>query len=168
MASWHWLLFNARVRCWLWRFTRSWRFQGGRFAGFGPAKAAFTGQFTVEAGPNRLIGLRQSGPRGWKTWMMSKRVPTLTFMLFATGFACALYGLFVLMCDIGRWQADVRTFGTDPLPGLLLARSHASAVRPHNVLGLSALVLPLGLTAFLEGAVYVVRALEKSNIFIRL
>lgn len=32
-------------------------------------------------------------------WMMDKRVVTLSFILFATGFAAALYALFILACD---------------------------------------------------------------------
>jgi predicted acyltransferase len=49
-------------------------------------------------------------------WMMSKRVVTAPFALFASGFAMALYGLFVLACDAGRMGVGMLgTLGRNPL-----------------------------------------------------
>ena len=52
--------------------------------------------------------------RLWNYWMLSKRVPTLSFMLLSSGVACVLYSLFVIGCDGSGWQVGLfRTFGTN-------------------------------------------------------
>ena len=49
-------------------------------------------------------------------WMLGKRMPNLSFMIFATGFEFALFGLFVAACDLGGLRVGLfRTFGTNPL-----------------------------------------------------
>jgi predicted acyltransferase len=102
-------------------------------------------------------------------WMMCKQIPTLSFIWFAAGFAFALYGLFVMICDIGGWQCGVfRTFGTNPLAAYCL----------HEVISFQfSRVMPpdsplwyctLGFAAFFAATYVCVRALEKARIFIRL
>jgi predicted acyltransferase len=107
--------------------------------------------------------------RLWNYWMMGKRVPTLSFMTFASGFACALYSLFVLGCDrLGFKLGVFRTFGTNALV----------AYFTHGMLALAVWVfvpstagLPSALAAF---AVFftltwlLVRQLEKRGIYIKL
>jgi Heparan-alpha-glucosaminide N-acetyltransferase, catalytic len=59
-------------------------------------------------------------------WMLGKRGPNLSFMIFATGFAFALYGLFVIVCDLGGLSVGIfRTFGTNALVAYFL----------HHVIG---------------------------------
>ena len=54
-------------------------------------------------------------------WMLGKRMPNLSFMTFASGFAFALYGLFVLACDLGGVSVGFfRTFGTNALVAYFL------------------------------------------------
>ncbi len=54
-------------------------------------------------------------------WMMDKRVVTQSFTLFSSGFAMALYGVFVLLCDIRHWGLGVfRTFGQNPLAAYII------------------------------------------------
>ena len=107
--------------------------------------------------------------RLWNYWMLGKRVPTLSFMTFASGFACALYSLFVLGCDrLGFKLGVFRTFGTNALV----------AYFTHGMLALAVWVfvpstagLPSALAAF---AVFfpltwlLVRQLEKRGIYIKL
>jgi predicted acyltransferase len=58
-------------------------------------------------------------PRNY--WMLGKRMPNLSFMTFASGFAFALYGLFVLACDLGGVSVGLfRTFGTNALAAYFL------------------------------------------------
>jgi hypothetical protein len=49
-------------------------------------------------------------------WSMGKRVATPSFVLTGTGYALAVYALFVWLCDVGSMQLGVlRTFGQNPL-----------------------------------------------------
>ncbi|MEZ6077574.1 MAG: hypothetical protein R3C56_18485 [Pirellulaceae bacterium] len=62
-------------------------------------------------------------------WMMDKRLPTPSFVLFSTGCAMALYGLFVLVCDIGGWTLGLfRTFGQNPLAAYVIHHFVESAI----------------------------------------
>jgi hypothetical protein len=64
-------------------------------------------------------------------WMLGKRMPNLSFITFASGFAFALYGLFVIVCDIGGLSVGVfRTFGTNALAAYFLHHVVAESVKP--------------------------------------
>jgi predicted acyltransferase len=64
-------------------------------------------------------------------WMMSKRMCSMPFMLFATGFALAVYSLFVLFCDRGNLRVGVfQTFGQNPLAAYILHEMVGRAVGP--------------------------------------
>ena len=101
--------------------------------------------------------------------MMGKRMPSLSFITFATGFAFALYGLFVAACDVGGWTLGVfTTFGTNALAAYFLHHVVEEAVHPlvpHDA--------PLwyclgGLALFFLLTYVLVRYLEKRNIYLRL
>ncbi len=69
-------------------------------------------------------------------WQMDKRVVSVSFVFFSSGFALALYGLFVLACDIHNWNIGVfRTFGQNALAAYiihhLVTRTWFSIV-PHD------------------------------------
>ncbi len=102
-------------------------------------------------------------------WMMSKRIPTLSFILFATGFACALYGIFVGACDLGSWRFGVfATFGMNPLAAYCLHEIIEHSLK-HLVPDDAPLwYCGLGLVAFFWATYACVRGLEKARIFIRL
>jgi predicted acyltransferase len=62
-------------------------------------------------------------------WLMGKRVVTLPFILCATGYALAMYALFVLLCDVGPLRLGVfRTFGQNPLAAYLIHERVGEAV----------------------------------------
>jgi predicted acyltransferase len=100
---------------------------------------------------------------------MDKRVVTLPFNLFSSGFALAVYALFVLVSDLARWQIGFfRTLGTNALAAYILHELVGNAVdvfAPKDS--------PPGWVAACF-AVYVgitylfVRHLEKHGIFIRM
>jgi hypothetical protein len=100
---------------------------------------------------------------------LGKRVPTLSFMTFASGLACVLYSLFVIGCDgLGFRLGVFRTFSTNALV----------AYFTHGMLALAVWIfvpstagLPIALAAF---AVFftltwwLVRQLEKRGIYVKL
>jgi predicted acyltransferase len=107
--------------------------------------------------------------RALNYWMMGKKVVSAPFVLFATGFALALYALFVLACDAGGLGWGLfRTFGQNPLAAYLIhqwAEHSLRALVPEDSPLWWCLV---GFVAFF-GVVYLfVRYLEKKGIFLRL
>lgn len=102
-------------------------------------------------------------------WMMSKRLPTLSFLTFACGWSMAVYALFAACCDAAGLEVGVfRTFGTNALAAYFI---HAALA-----LGIGALLpsnAPLGACLAGFGAFFlltyaIVRLLEKRRLFLRL
>jgi hypothetical protein len=102
-------------------------------------------------------------------WSMNKKVVSLPFTLFSSGFALALFALFVPVCDIAGLQLGFfRTFGQNPLAAYIIHHAVEGAV--HTVVpndaplwyGLASLVVFFAIT-------YVfVRYLEKRGFYLRL
>jgi len=102
-------------------------------------------------------------------WMMNKRQVSLPFVLFAIGFAAAVYGVFVIACDAGGKSAGLfRTFGQNALAAYAL----------HHMVEVSVLtVVPkdsplwwcmVGLVFFFGVTYLFIRYLERQGVFIRL
>lgn len=102
-------------------------------------------------------------------WMMDKRMVTQSFVFFSVGFAMTLYGLFVVVCDVGqiRWSL-FNTFGQNPLAAYiihhLVALAFWAVVPKDSPL---ALVL-LGLCLYFMTTYLFVRFLEQRQLFLRL
>jgi predicted acyltransferase len=102
-------------------------------------------------------------------WMMGKRMPNLSFITFATGFAFALYGLFILACDVGGLRVGMfTTFGTNALAAYFLHHVVEEAVHPLVPRDAQLWYCLAGLALFFLLTYVLVRYLEKRNIFLKL
>jgi predicted acyltransferase len=102
-------------------------------------------------------------------WMLGKRMPNLSFIIFATGFEFAAFALFVVACDVAGWQLGLfRTFGTNPLAAYFIHGAMALVLAltvPHD----ASLALCLASFAVAFAATYLlVRLLENRGLYWRL
>jgi predicted acyltransferase len=102
-------------------------------------------------------------------WMMGKRGPNLSFMMFASGFAFALYGLFVIACDLGGLSVGVfRTFGTNALAAYFLHHVIEEQVKPLVPNDAPLWYCLCGFALFLLLTYACVRYLETHKIYLKL
>lgn len=102
-------------------------------------------------------------------WLMDKRIVTLPFNVFSSGFALAAYAFFVLLSDLGRVQIGLfRTLGQNALAAYVLheiVNGALHAFAPKD----SPLWWVAGTFAVFVGITYIfVRHLEKQGIYIRM
>jgi len=102
-------------------------------------------------------------------WLMGKRVVTLPFSLFSSGFALGIYALCVLLCDLGGVQIGIfRTFGQNALAAYIIHEVVNKAIKVYAPAD-SPYWWALGSFGLFFGITYLfVRSLEKNGIYLRL
>ncbi len=64
-------------------------------------------------------------------WTMSQRTGSISYLTFSAGFSLAVYALFVVLCDVGRFRSRVfGTFGVNALAAYLIHPMVAGAIKP--------------------------------------
>jgi hypothetical protein len=107
--------------------------------------------------------------RLWNYWMLGKRVPTLSFMLLASGFASILYSLFIIGCDgFGLSLGVFRTFGTNALVAYFVHGMLTLALWPFAPKSVGIAGALTAFVVFFTGTYLLVRQLEKRGIYIKL
>lgn len=107
--------------------------------------------------------------RALNYWMMDKRVVTQSFVWFSTGFALAMFGVFVVACDVHHVGLGIfEMFGKNPLAAYII-----NHFVNHSILALvpkdSPLVWSLmGLVAAFGITYWFVRFLDSRKLYLRL
>jgi apolipoprotein N-acyltransferase len=102
-------------------------------------------------------------------WAMDKRITTQTFIWFSTGFSCAVYALFILICDLGGLQSRLfAMFGANPLAAYIIHHTVEELVLEVVPKDSPAWYAACGLLLFSTITWLFVRHLQKANIYLRL
>lgn len=103
-------------------------------------------------------------------WMMQKRIVSLPYILFTSGFAFAVLGLFVITTDIVGLKVGIfRTFGMNPLVAYILHKMVIFALVASLVPKNSApWYYWSGLVIYMLIVYVIVRGLEKQKVYVRM
>lgn len=102
-------------------------------------------------------------------WMMSKRIVTLPFALFALGFVFIVLAAFVFLCDEKEREfAVLRILGGNALAAFLLHYVVIAALHPLVPRDAPLWFVILGMVIFLVITIGVMRALERQRLYLRL
>ena len=102
-------------------------------------------------------------------WMMSKRTASISFILFATGFALALYIVFVLVSDVGRFEIGLfRTLGQNALAAYIIHEIVENAVKAYAPKDSPLWWVAVTFAIFVTLTYLAVRYLERNGIYLRM
>ena len=126
-------------------------------------------------GADSFAGLAEAPPfvepdfQARNYWMMDKRIVSASFIWFSTGFAMALYGLFVLACDLGGLSVWLfRLLGQNPLAAYVIHHAIEGAVLAVVPRDAPLWYVLVALTVFFVWTVMFVRYLDRRKIYLRL
>ncbi|MFN6302170.1 MAG: heparan-alpha-glucosaminide N-acetyltransferase domain-containing protein [Planctomycetota bacterium] len=106
--------------------------------------------------------------RQWNYWMMSQRAGTLSYLTFAAGFSLAVFVLFYVLCDIGKFEIPLfKTFGVNALAAYVLHDLTSNAIQPFFPKDSPAWYAFSGLFLFCFITWLILRSLQSQKIFLR-
>jgi hypothetical protein len=107
--------------------------------------------------------------RALNYWMMSKRTASISFILFATGFALAAYIVFVLLGDVGRVEiSPLRTLGQNALAAYIIHEIIDNAVKAYAPEDSPLWWVAVTFAIFVALTYLAVRYLERNGIYLRM
>ncbi|MFQ3650391.1 MAG: heparan-alpha-glucosaminide N-acetyltransferase domain-containing protein [Gemmataceae bacterium] len=102
-------------------------------------------------------------------WLMSQRAGSVTYLLFAAGFAMSLYALFVAIVDHLGWRwSYFDLLGRHALAGYVIHGLVSDAVRPYVPRDAPGWYVGLAILMYLGIVTLFVRYLERNRLFFRL
>jgi predicted acyltransferase len=102
-------------------------------------------------------------------WMMSKRAASMSFILFATGFALAAYIVFVLLGDVGGVEiGPFRTLGQNALAAYIIHEVVDKAVKAYAPKDSPLWWVAVTFALFVTLTYLAVRYLERNGIYLRM
>jgi predicted acyltransferase len=102
-------------------------------------------------------------------WTMSQRAGSVSYLTFGAGLSMALFGLFVVLCDIGGVQFGfLRTLGSNALAGYIIHDLVMDAMRPYTPRDSPLWFVSATFLLFLAITYTFVRYLERNQIYLRL
>jgi peptidoglycan/LPS O-acetylase OafA/YrhL len=107
--------------------------------------------------------------RPWNYWMMSQQVGSPSYLVFSAGLCLAIYTIFLVLADFREIELSVlRTLGVNSLIGYLLHSVVADFVQEFMPRDVPAFVMWIGFAIFFTICWWMLRALEKKGIFLKL
>ncbi len=102
-------------------------------------------------------------------WMMSKRLVSLPYVLFATGCTSILFGLFIVVCDRFGLQFSIfRILGANALAAYLIHQVLLDAMKPLVPKDAPIWFVLFGTVIFLSALILIMRSLERQKLYLRL
>jgi hypothetical protein len=123
---------------------------------------------TAAAAPLPFVHVEAKPPTN-DLFTMSQRSGSLTYLTFGAGLSLAVYALFVLVSDVGRWQLGLfRTLGVNALVGYVLHEVVNAAVKPFVPKDSPIWYVLAGCGVSIAICYLLLRGLEKQRLYLKL
>jgi predicted acyltransferase len=110
-----------------------------------------------------------SVPRRMNIWTMSQRAGSISYLTFSAGLSLALYGLFVLMCDVGGLRLGIlRTLGSNALAAYIIHGMVEALVKPYSPRDGPLWFAYASFGIFFVITYLILRYMEKNKLYLRL